>query len=476
MLAQVTKKKTLIILLVIVTVGFAARFVLWINPGYGFQRLSTYDTGTYTGFGIAYVEALRTMNMTALSGINPGVPPLSMILTGLSINLLGSVLGTIQAGLLVPITASTLTAIPAYMISRKYSELSALLAALLISLDPYLIQYSSTYLDAVGTLFIVTLVAFILYSNDRLSFPLAVLSACLAVLAKLTFLIFLLIFVTLLALQKKIKYRRALYLLIIPALALLVSPWMWSTGTFEVAVKGNMQFNDLPFAALLGPFIINVPQSLSWYVLSYLGMGQVFWNTLPMVSPLVLLLGVIYRSFRRDLSFPSLPSIAASSMILTIFLIPRNYWTYSWSGGAVLGVLTRQFYPYYFYPVGPFLAMLAAQIAFGPNSDEPRPTRLAFHPIVATAALAPLAVVMNLGFPYWDFTFTLIYNYSQGQWIPEGAAMIIFTAALTAAIVILAEYLYRRDTNAHPQPQLSTNKGRPNKLLITKLPLFKNHL
>jgi hypothetical protein len=80
---------------------------------------------------------------------------------------------------------------------------------------------------------------------------------------------------------------------------------------------------------------------------------------------------------------------------------------------------------------------------------------------------------MNLGFPYWDFIFTLIYNYSQGQWLLEGAAMIIFTAALTAAIVILAEYLYRRDTNAHPQPQLSTNKGRPNKLLITKLPLFK---
>jgi ABC-type Fe3+ transport system permease subunit len=123
------------------------------------------------------------------------------------------------------------------------------------------------------------------------------------------------------------------------------------------------------------------------------------------------------------------------------------------------GVLARQFYPYYFYPVGPFLAMLAAQIAFGPNSDEPRPTRFAFHPIVATAALAPLAVVMNLGFPYWDFIFTLIYNYSQGQWLLEGAAMIIFTAALTAAIVILAEYLYRRDTNAQPP----SPNSRPNK-------------
>jgi hypothetical protein len=445
MLAHVTKKKTLLTLLVIVTMGFAARFMLWINPGYGFQRLSIYDTGAYTGFGIAYVEALRTMNMTALSGINPGVPPLSMILTGLSINLLGNVLGTIQAGLLVPITASTLTAIPVYMIARKNSERSGLIAALLISLDPYLIQYSSTYLDAVGTFFITTLVAFILYSNHRSSFPLAVLSACLAVLAKLTFLIFLVIFVLLLALRKMINYRRALYLLIIPALSLLVSPWMWSTGTFEIAIKGNMQFNDLPFAALLGPFVINVPQSLSWYVLSYLGMGQVFWNTLPMVSPLALLLIIIYRSFKKELSFSPLPSIAASSMILTIFLIPRNYWTYSWSGGAVLGVLSRQFYPYYFYPVGPFFAILAGTLlAQQNNRTETDCSRLITYPVLLASVLSPFALVMNVAFPYWDFLFTLIYNLSLGRWVVEGLTATSVTTAMLVFAVMFSELMHRR--------------------------------
>jgi hypothetical protein len=445
MLARITKKKTLIILLIIVTLGFATRFMLWINPGYGFQGLSIYDTSTYTGYGTAYAEALRSMNITALSGINPGVPPLSMILVGLSVNLLGDILGIIQAGLLVPITASALTALPAYMISRKYSERSALFAALLISLDPYLIQYSSTYLDAVGTFFIATLVACLSYSNNqRWYLPIAILSACLAVLTKLTFLIFIVILVILLVSQKLIGRRQALYLLVIPSLTLLASPWAWIAGTFEAAIKGNLQFNNLPLAVLLGPFITNVPQSLPWYVLSYLGMGQVSWNTLPHVSPLVLLFVIFYRSLRRNLSFPSLPGIAASSIILTIFLLPRDYWTYSWSGGAIQGVLSRQFYPYYFYPVGPFLAMLAALLAINPPTNDPQPPRLISYPIVATAALSPLAVVMNTGLPYWDFIFTLIYNYAQGQWVLEGLAMVVFTTALLAAVLALAEFIHRR--------------------------------
>jgi len=442
MLVYITKKKTLIILLIILLVGFAARFMLWVNPGYGFQGLSIYDTGTYTGYGIAYVEALRSMNMTALGGINPGVPPISMILTGLSINLLGNILGTIQAGLLVPITASILTAIPAYMIARRYSERSALVVALLISLDPYIVQYSSTYLDAVGTFFVATLVVCILYSNHRWSLPMAVLSACLAVLTKLTFLIFIIIFVILLALQKLIRHRQTLYLLIFPALALLVSPWIWSAGSFEAAIRGNMQFNDLPLAVLLGSFIIDIPQSLPWYVLSYLGLGQVFWSTLPMVSPLVLLFVVVYRSFRRNLWLPSLPGIAASSMILTIFLLPRNYWTYSWGGGAVQGVLTRQFYPYYFYPAGPFLAILAGILLYG-AAGECVKNRLVTYPVFLTALLSPIAVVMNLGFPYWDFIFTLIYNLSVGSWILEGTIATILTALLLATIIIISEVMHR---------------------------------
>jgi uncharacterized membrane protein len=63
---------------------------------------------------------------------------------------------------------------------------------------------------------------------------------------------------------------------------------------------------------------------------------------------------------------------------------------------------------------------------------------------VATAALSPLAVVMNTGLHYWDFIFTLIYNYAQGQWVLEGLAMVLFTTALLAAVLALAEFIHRR--------------------------------
>jgi hypothetical protein len=63
---------------------------------------------------------------------------------------------------------------------------------------------------------------------------------------------------------------------------------------------------------------------------------------------------------------------------------------------------------------------------------------------VATAALSPLAVVMNTGLHYWDFIFTLIYNYAQGQWGLEGLAMVVFTTALLAAVLALAEFIHRR--------------------------------
>jgi hypothetical protein len=51
---------------------------------------------------------------------------------------------------------------------------------------------------------------------------------------------------------------------------------------------------------------------------------------------------------------------------------------------------------------------------------------------------------MNLAFPHWDFIFTLIYNYTQGQWVLEGLAMVLFTTAMLAAVLAVAEYVYRR--------------------------------
>ncbi|MDT7878355.1 MAG: glycosyltransferase family 39 protein [Candidatus Caldarchaeales archaeon] len=467
-------KRYLIALLLVTTFGFTLRYSTWIYPGWGASSLIIFDVDTYTVFGIQYIENIKALNITALAGINTGVPPLGMILTGLTASTIGPIIGHAQAGLLAPILASSLTTIPTYMLVKKRSHKAALVAASLTALDPFLIQYSTAYLDSIGTLFAVTSVYCLYRSKRRRDLILAAVFASMAVLTKLTFLILIIVLALFLLLHHQLNPKRLALYMFPPIISLSLNPWLWIQQTIKTTVEGHLTFNNIPLSPIVGPFVIGVPQSLPWYILSYLGMGQVFWNTLPFITPLVTLAVILYRALQGRLHIPANLAVAASASVLTMLLLPRNYWTANWSG-MLQGVLARQFYPYYFYPVGPFLAMLAAQIAFRPNSDEPRPTRLAFHPIVATAALAPLAVVMNLGFPYWDFIFTLIYNYSQGQWLLEGAAMIIFTAALTAAIVILAEYLYRRDTNA-PQPQLSTKQGRPNKLLITKLPLFKNHL
>jgi len=106
--------------------------------------------------------------------------------------------------------------------------------------------------------------------------------------------------------------------------------------------------------SIIGPFVIRVPQSLPWYILSYLGMGQVFWNTLPFITPLVTLAVILYRALQRRLHIPATLAVAASASVLTLFLLPRNYWTANWSG-MLQDVLTRQFYPYLLLPCGPVL-------------------------------------------------------------------------------------------------------------------------
>jgi hypothetical protein len=459
-----TSKATLI-LVILFCCAFLVRFTCWILPGYCLQNLAIYDVALISSFGVSYVEGIKAGNLTAVASVHPGVPPLGMILTGIGITVLGPYMGQLEAGLLIPITFSTATIIPIYMILRRYSSRTALLASALMAFDPYLIQYSSTYLDATGTFFAAAATYYI-FGQDRKGWLWkAALLGGLASLTKLTYVIFMAALIFLAAYSRMLQPKKGVVILALSTSAVLLSPWLWLPETIEKTIEHHTLLNNVPLSSIIGPLVIGVPQSLPWYILSYLAMGQVFWNTLPFITPLITLAVILLRALQRRLQIPTTLAIAASASVLTIFLLPRNYWTVSWSG-MLHGVLARQFYPYYFYPVGPFLAMLAAQIAAGPHSDEPRPPRLAFYPIVATAALAPLAVVMNMGAPYWDFIFTLIYNYSQGQWLLEGASMIAFTTALIAVLVILAEYLYRRAINSHHPPAPIETKQGPTKQTV----------
>ncbi|MEM0482793.1 MAG: hypothetical protein QXM16_07925 [Nitrososphaerota archaeon] len=435
-------RKTIALLALIVALGFAIRFTIWIYPAYGYenQGLTIFDPATYTIFGLAYIQAITSMNMTALSSINPGVPPLGMILTGMSAHALGQFIGIFQAGLLAPITASALTAIPAYMIAKKVSQKLALVAPALVAFDPFFIQYSTAYLDSIGTLFATTSAFYIINQQNRRALILAIVFASLAILSKLSFATFTSLLALLLLYTKKTTAKRAALYLLAPPLTLLLSPAIWMPGNIGVIVQGHLQFNNLPLSPLLGPFVIGVPQSLPWHILTYLGMGQVSWNTLPSITPLALLAMILYATMKNKPYITDHAAVAASAMMLTILLLPRNYWTYSWGGGAIQGVLIRQFYPYYFYPLIPFLATLlpSANRIGGINS------RIVSYPILLTTLLSPLAFAMNLGLPYWDFLFTLVYSSAQGSWVAEGMAATAITAATLIVIITAAELLYRK--------------------------------
>jgi len=173
-------------------------------------------------------------------------------------------------------------------------------------------------------------------------------------------------------------------------------------------------------------------------------MGQVFWNTLPFITPLVTLAIILYRALQGSLHVPATLAVAASASVLTIFLLPRNYWTANWSG-MLQSVLARQFYPYYFYPVGPFFAILTGALLAQQNDrTETACSRLITYPVLLASVLSPFALVMNLAFPCWDFLFTLIYNLSLGRWVAEGIAATFITIAMLVFAVIFSELMHRR--------------------------------
>jgi hypothetical protein len=436
-------RKPALALALLISTGFLLRFTCWVQPGYCLQGLTIYDVSLISSFGISYVEGIRAGNITALASVHPGVPPLGMLLTGIGITTLGPFMGQIQAGLLVPITFSTATIVPVYLLLRRVSHKAALLASAIFAFDPYLIQFSVAYLDAIGTFFATFSTYYLLNHEHKGWLGRAAIFGGLAVLTKLTYLVFVAVLALLAIHAKKLPLKKAITFITLSASAVLLSPWLWTPPTLEKTIEHHTILNNVPLSSIIGPFVIGVPQSLPWYILSYLAMGQVFWSTLPFITPLITLSAILFRAQQKRLLFSTPLALAASASVLAIFLLPRNYWTLNWSG-VLHGVLARQFYPYYFYLLGPFLAILSAQILTTAKNDEQRPLRLAVYPTVAASVLAPLAVVMNLGAPYWDFIFTLIYNYSQGQWLVEGAAMIAFTTVLTAAVLITAELVYRR--------------------------------
>lgn len=418
------------------------RIVILILAMHGCIQITMYDISIYADSGKKLVETLVRGDLRAAAGVNVGTPPLGMLLTGLSIMTFGGLFGDVVASMIPQIISSSLTVIPIYLIARRYSEKAGLIASIIYTLDPYLVQYAYTYLDPIGTLLALAAALFLIDKKPRKrNLLLSGILLGLASLTKLTFIIYAAIFTLMLGIYR--LGRRSLLIWATSLPMLLLIPWLWFPDARLKAVEHHLSFNSYLPVVFVGPELIGIPQAHAWYILSYIGMGQVFWNTLPFITPLILLLIIIHKSLRRELSLPLMPSITTSSMILTIFFLPRNYWTYSWGGGVVQGILSRQFYPYYFYPTGPFLAILTAALIAGSDKAGIK-NRIVSYPLFMAVLISPLAVVMNLGLPYWDFLFTLIYSSAQGSWIVEGTIATAITTTILIVSITVTEFLHRR--------------------------------
>ena len=435
--------------LLIISLSLALRLIIWIYPGYGWNNLTIYDVKSYTSYGRKFIESLSKGDLLGAASMEYGGPPLGIFLVGLSSYLFGPFIGDYKAGLLAPIISSSLTMLLIYLIMRKFFRLSvkyAIAGSLILSFDPYLVQFSAAYLDSIGTFFLFMAIYAYLHFQDLTAKRGIIIGLLigLAGITKLSFLIFALFFALLLGLiEKDCKGGLSVFLASLSLIPLI--PWIWLGETFSRGIARNLAFNSLLPPIIFGPIMIGVPEAYPWYILTYFGMGQIHWNVLPSTSHFLLFCGIFYRLLNRSLRMNRKLVILLLAAILTVVFIPRNYWTTSWGGGVIKGegVLLKQFYSYYFYFTNLVAGLVACSILFlkYPRNDVGNP--LAFFPVMLYCLTAPLAMIMNTFYPYWDFVFTLIFNFSAGNPVmgEYGLQALLITIILCVAFIVISVFL-----------------------------------
>ena len=443
-----------LIILVTFISAFLPRFVTWINPNLSQYGLTVYDIKLYTDYGMAMTEAISALDIKKFASINVGVPPLGTLLVGLSVSIFGTWLGAYKAGLLAPIIASSLSAPLIYLTLRKFSNKAGIAAALLLSFDPYLIQFSSAYLDAIGTFFLL-IAMFFFITSDELSFRRWLLVGFFlmtSILTKFTFAVFTAFFIVLLVLVKK-NPRAAGVVTATSLISMILIPWLWFPDIVQEAFVHHTSMNSLLPPIIFGPIMIGVIESYPWYVLTYFGLGQVHWRVLPSISHIILFSTIIYVFLKRNFRANDNLVIFLTSSILTIAFIPRNYWTYTWGVNFLRSesVLFKQFYPYYFYLINLASGMFASYMIFDRGCLSDLRTRMVVFPIILYSLTAPFVVVMNGLYPYWDFIFTLILNFSRGNpvmgyygLLAFMVTLIMLIASIVFAILILRVTLLKK--------------------------------
>ena len=435
------------------SLSFIIRFAIWIYPGYGWGRLAIYDVTIYTLYGREFVKAFLKRDFLKMASIKFGGPPLGIFLIGLSSYAFKSIIDKYKAGLLAPIALSSLTVLLIHLILRKCFKLSAkyaILGSLIPSFDPYLIQFSAAYLDPIGAFFVflATYIYFRFKDHSVKRYILVGLLMGLSILTKFSFFLFVLFFAMLLSFME--REHQAGLVIFLSAISLTpLIPWIWFGETLNEKIARNLAFNSILPPILFGPIMIDIPESYPWYILTYFGMGQIQWNVLPSTSHFLLFCAIIYRSLRRDLRINRRMMTFLLASILMMVFMPRNYWTTTWGGGVIKGenVLLKQFYPYYFYLTNLVAGLATCDLLFVRSSfSDVKYLTASFSAVVVYCLTAPFTLIMNGLYPYWDFIFTLIFNFSKGNPIMEhyGLLAFIVTLVMLLALIIFATLILRR--------------------------------
>jgi 4-amino-4-deoxy-L-arabinose transferase-like glycosyltransferase len=442
--------KTFMTSLILIFISLSVRSLVWISDLQLSKNLSVWDIDIYKGLSSVLLGDLSSGNLAAASTLIASNPPLGLLLIGLLTKLNSLFLPEPKDILFSPIILSSLTCLVVYQIGSVISRRVGLLAWALVTLDPYSVQFSVAFLDSVMLLFI-SLAMLLMIKEGLRSFRhlfAVALLLCLAVLSKFTAGVFVAVLTALTAITwRSVKKPLLLFTLVAAAsIAVTFQPWnpeiiqLWLTSLSRQAQPGTPTFNTLRLPVFFGPIDIGVPLSYPWYILTYIGMGYVHWRTLPYITHLLLFAAIAYSLFRKRWNVDPRIALWAATSILTIFFLPRNYWTASWSEGFIQGTLSKQFYPYYFTITTPPSALLTSMLLLGNphntrTSVEGKPTKLIAIPILAFSSVAPLTFVMLLGFPYWDFIFTLIANYSKNPTFFDGLVALVVTVLVLAYTV-----------------------------------------
>jgi hypothetical protein len=424
---------------------------VWVSELQLSKNLSVWDIHVYKGLSSALLGHLFSGNLVAASTLVPQLQPLGLLIIGSLTKLNSFFLPEPKDILFSAIILSSLTCLVVYLIGSVISRKVGLLAWALVTLDPYSVQFSVAFLDSVMLLFI-SLAMLLMIKEGLRSFRrlfMAALLLCFAVLSKFTAGVFVAVLIALIAItQRSVKKPLTLFILV-ATLSVALNIQFWTQEGIQLQLtmlsKGvqpvTPTFNTLRLPVFFGPLDIGIPLSYPWYILTYIGMGYIHWKTLPSITHLLLFAATVYSLFRKRWNADPRITLWAATSILTIFFLPRNYWTASWSEGFIQGTLTKQFYPYYFTITIPPSALLTFTLLLSCPANprlafEGKPAKLIAIPILAFSSLAPLTFVMLLGFPYWDFVFTLIANYSKNPAFSDGLVALMVTVLVLAYMVV----------------------------------------